>query len=231
LPDEAARGVPGELRNLQAMGRGSVDARTRVGRTAGAMTGSRAGDAGERVRRAPAREIADIDAATESMIAEHPEFAERREIPIPAKGIGPTAASAPVRLMPGPGGIGNRRTSALVGVAPAARDSGAGKGRRRILCGTGAGARPPVHGRDGRVATDPGLREFHERPVAAGKAHRAAIVAVMRKPVVMPGAFLRDHGFRTAEPPVRHPVRRPARSDSGRAAARRKRRPACAACG
>jgi len=78
---------------------------------------------------------------------------------------------------------------------------------------------------------NPELQDFHDRLIKAGMSHKVAIVAVMRKLIVMLNALLRDHRTWTPEPPVRHPVRRPARSDSGRVAARRKRRPARAACG
>jgi len=78
---------------------------------------------------------------------------------------------------------------------------------------------------------NPELRDFHDRLIKAGKPHKVAIVAVMRKLTVMPDALLRDHRTWTPEPPTRHSVRCPVRSDSGRAAARRKRRPARAACG
>jgi len=45
--------------------------------------------------------------------------------------------------------------------------------------------------------------EIQERPVGAGKAHKVAIVAVMRKMVVMMNALLRDRREWTPPAPSR----------------------------
>jgi len=76
---------------------------------------------------------------------------------------------------------------------------------------------------------NPDLKEVYDRLVAAGKPHRVAIVAVMRKLIVMSDALLRDHREWTPEPPVRRRERR----DSFRAATRPAPtpEPAAAACG
>jgi len=48
-----------------------------------------------------------------------------------------------------------------------------------------------------------GMWEIQERPVGAGKAHKVAIVAVMRKMVVMMNALLRDRREWTPPAPSR----------------------------
>jgi len=74
---------------------------------------------------------------------------------------------------------------------------------------------------------NPELREFHERLIKAGKAYKVAIVAVMRKLIVMPDSLLRDRRKWTPGPPIRHPERR----DSGRATVPCEPVSAGAACG
>ncbi|MEA5122866.1 transposase, partial [Xanthomonas floridensis] len=80
----------------------------------------------------------------------------------------------------------------LVGVAPLARDSGAMRGVRRIWGGR-AGIRQVLY-----MATlvavrfNPSLREFYQRLRAKGKAGKVALVAAMRKLLVILNAKMRD---------------------------------------
>jgi len=50
---------------------------------------------------------------------------------------------------------------------------------------------------------DPELRELYKRLIKVGKAHKVAIIAVMRKMVVMNDALMRDRRTWTPVAPVR----------------------------
>ena len=53
------------------------------------------------------------------------------------------------------------------------------------------------------VRWNPDLREFHERPCAAGKQFKVAIVAVVRKLVTPPDVLLRQNRECQLEAPAR----------------------------
>jgi len=55
----------------------------------------------------------------------------------------------------------------------------------------------------GEHLNDPELREVYKRLTEAGKAHKVAIVAVMRKMIVMINALLRDRREWTPATPSR----------------------------
>ena len=123
-------------------------------------------------------------------------------------GIGAAAAAGLLCWMPGPGAIGSRQAASLAGVAPFARDSGVLRGARRIA----GGRRMP---RDllfmaamtaSRFNAE--LAAFYARLVERGKKHKVALVAVMRKMVILANALLRDGRMWTE--------RRPASSDVGK---------------
>jgi transposase len=55
-----------------------------------------------------------------------------------------------------------------------------------------SGPRRALHGGPGRGPTQPALRAFYLRLVAAGKAKKLALTATMRKLVVILNALVRD---------------------------------------
>ena len=106
-------------------------------------------------------------------------------------GVGPVLARTLLAELPELGTLSHRRLSALVGVAPFNRDSGALRGRRAVW-----GGRARVRGvlyMGALVATrhNQNIREFYERLVAAGKPKKVALVACMRKLLAILGAILR----------------------------------------
>ena len=82
--------------------------------------------------------------------------------------------------------------AALVGVAPFARDSGLMKGRRTIWGGRHQVRAVLYMAALVAVRHNPALRAFYLRLVAAGKAKKLALTAVMRKLLVILNAMLRD---------------------------------------
>jgi transposase len=97
-----------------------------------------------------------------------------------------------LRSVPELGSVAPRELSVLVGVAPLNRDSGTLRGRRAVWGGR-ARAREALY-MGALVATryNPHIKEFYERLVAAGKPKKVALVACMRKLLVILNALLRD---------------------------------------
>ncbi len=109
------------------------------------------------------------------------------------KGIGKVTAALCLVELPELGSLSEKQMARLVGVAPINHDSGKHKGKRMI-----AGGR--THVRCGLymatlVATrhNPVIRDFYERLLAKGKLKLVALVACMRKLLVILNAIIRDN--------------------------------------
>jgi transposase len=107
-------------------------------------------------------------------------------------GIGPKTAAALLALMPELGHLNRRQAAALAGLAPHPNQSGTADRYRRVR-----GGRPEVK----RVLfmaalvaakRNQTLRVFYQRLCQAGKKPLVALVAVMRKLVIIANATLRD---------------------------------------
>ena len=107
------------------------------------------------------------------------------------KGVGHTTISTLLAEVPELGRLSGRQVSALVGVAPLNRDSGTMRGKRAIF-----GGRPDVRKVLFMAALtaaryNPVLKAFYQRLLAAGKPKKVAIVACMRKLLVIVNAMVR----------------------------------------
>ena len=109
------------------------------------------------------------------------------------KGIGPGVSSALLGLLPELGHLNRRQIAKLVGVAPLNHDSGSWRGRR-IIWGGRAQVRAILYmGALTAVRFEPALRSTYQRLRANGKPAKVAIVACMRKMLVILNARMRDY--------------------------------------
>ena len=107
-------------------------------------------------------------------------------------GIGPVAAATLLAEVPELGACTRQQVAALVGVAPFNRDSGAWRGRRSCWGGR-AQVRTALYMAALTAARhNPHLRVFYQRLLAAGKPVKVALVACMRKLLVLCNALCRD---------------------------------------
>ena len=110
-----------------------------------------------------------------------------------APGVGPKTSWSLLAELPELGQLSGRQASALVGLAPVARDSGRFRGRRRIAGGR-AGVRKALYmAARAAVRCDPHLGAFRARLLAAGKPKQVALIAVARKLLVALNAMIRDN--------------------------------------
>ncbi len=105
-------------------------------------------------------------------------------------GVGPTVAFTLLAELPELGTLSKREVAALVGVAPFARDSGTLRGKRMI-----AGGRASVRTCLYMAALtasrhNPLLKAFYDRLRAAGKDTKLALIAVIRKLLVILNALV-----------------------------------------
>ena len=137
------------------------------------------------------REMLEIRIARE--IQACPDLAARAAILQSVPGIGSVLSAVILAELPELGSLGRREVAALVGVAPIDNDSGKRRGPRSIY-----GGRPAIRNTLYMAALVAGqhnkpLAEFRARLIKAGKKPKVAIVAVMRKLIVLANALLRDN--------------------------------------
>ncbi len=107
-------------------------------------------------------------------------------------GIGPVVATTLITQLPELGTTDRRRIAALVGVAPINRDSGFMRGRRTIAGGRSAVRRDLFLATMSAIRCNDALRAHYQKLVKAGCKKKVAIVACMRKFIVMLNAMIRD---------------------------------------
>ena len=113
-------------------------------------------------------------------------------------GVGPVLQGMLASELPELGTLSGKAIAKLVGVAPLSRDSGQWRGPR-VTWGGRAGIRKALYmSALTTMRRDPALRTFYQRLRERGKAAKVAIVAVMRKMLVILNARMRD-SFREAQ--------------------------------
>ncbi|HTR17233.1 MAG TPA: IS110 family transposase [Acetobacteraceae bacterium] len=133
-----------------------------------------------------------VEAQIEAVLSQNLVMAARRRLILSVPGVGPVSAARLIAHMPELGQLTGRQAAALVGVAPFDDDSGGRRGRRRIN-----GGRTNVRNTLYMAALvaarqNPVLKTFYERLINAGKAAKLALVAVIRKLVVILNAIIKS---------------------------------------
>jgi transposase len=147
-------------------------------------------------------ELRALDAAIAGLIKSSSALARRAEIIDSMPGLGAQAVAGLIAWMPELGRVSNEAAAALLGAAPYDDDSGERKGQRSIK----GGRRKlrnllymPVMG--AATQHNPVLKAYYQRLRARGKEAKVAIIACMRKLVVILNTMLaRDQ---TWNPPAR----------------------------
>lgn len=109
------------------------------------------------------------------------------------KGIGPIMQATLACELTELGRLSGKAIAKLVGVAPLARDSGMLRGRRIIWGGRPQVRTPLYMAALTTLRLDPQLKAFYRGLRDRGKPAKVAIVAVMRKMLVILNARMRDH--------------------------------------
>ena len=107
-------------------------------------------------------------------------------------GVGPQLSVTLIAELPELGRLGRREIAALVGVAPHAHESGQFKGRRMIWGGRAHVRTMLYMATLSAVRHNPLLRPHYRAMLERGKAKKLALVACMRKLLVILNAILRD---------------------------------------
>ena len=143
-----------------------------------------------------------IDEQMKTLIATHPEWNAKAELLDSVPGVGPVLISSIVAELPELGTLNRKQIAALVGVAPFNNDSGQSRGRRRIWGGRAHLRSILYMSVVAGLRFNATIRAFYKHLIAGGKAPKVALVACMRKLLVILNAMLKSQ----------QPWRRPADS-------------------
>ncbi len=189
LPDEEAREFSAILARRRQIIQMMSAEKNRLGAATSVAVARRIGAHVRWLEKELGRTDRDLDEAIEGS----PAFKENEALLRSVPGVGPVFLCRTLMAeLPELGSLPPRELSALVGVAPLNRDSGTLRGRRAVWGGR-ARVREALY-MGALVATryNPCIKEFYERLVAAGKPKKVALVACMRKLLVILNALLRD---------------------------------------
>lgn len=136
-------------------------------------------------------ELSDLDGDLDKAIRESPMWREKDELLQSVPGVGPKVSATLLANLPELGTLSNKKLAALVGVAPLNRDSGVFRGRRRVWGGRAAVRQMLYMSAITAARCNPVFREFYGRLLAAGKPKKLALVACMRKLLLVLNSMLR----------------------------------------
>ena len=133
-----------------------------------------------------AEEVAELEAAMVALIRATAHFAERAEIIESVPGLAEITSAGLIALMPELGYARNEAVAALLGAAPYDDDSNRRRGERHIQGGRRK-LRNMFYMACMGAATrhNPVLKAFYQRLIARGKEPKVALVACMRKLIVI----------------------------------------------
>ncbi|EKO5125163.1 IS110 family transposase [Vibrio fluvialis] len=137
-------------------------------------------------------QITKIEEKITKLIDTSPEYQAKNELLQSMPGVGKIVAASIISNVPELGYITNKQASSLIGVAPITRESGRLKGKRMIQGGRAQVRTVLYMAMMSAIQCNPIFKATYERLLAAGKPKKVAIVACMRKMVVILNSMLRD---------------------------------------
>ena len=137
-------------------------------------------------------ELSELEGDIDDAIRKSPAWQADADLLVCVPGVGKVTLRTLIAELPELGHLNRRKIAALVGVAPINCDSGTLRGRRTI-----AGGRPAVRTALYMAAlvasrANPVIAAYYAKLRAAGKTGKQALVACMRRLVVILNAILRD---------------------------------------
>ena len=138
------------------------------------------------------QQIADLDAELDRTLRDSPVWREKEALLRSIPGIGPVVARTLLGELPELGSLDRGEAAALAGVAPLNQDSGRRQGARRTWGGRGSVRAALYMAAVVAARCNPAIRALYTRLREAGKPTKVALVASMRKLLIIANAILRD---------------------------------------
>lgn len=138
-------------------------------------------------------QLRQVDRDLEDFLRSSPLWQEDAKVLRSAPGVGPIVTATLIARLPELGSLNCKQVAALVGVAPFNRDSGTLRGKRTVWGGRGA-VRTALYMAT-LVATrhNPVLRALYQRLCDAGKPKKVALIACMRKLLIILNSMIKHH--------------------------------------
>lgn len=138
------------------------------------------------------KQIEKSDTKLLKLIESCPDYQIKSELVQSMPGIGKTAAATLISYLPELGYMNNKQAAALVGVAPINNESGRFKGKRKVQ-----GGRAPVRtvlfmAMMSAIQCNPVFKQKYQHLLAQGKPKKVALIACVRKMVVILNSMVRD---------------------------------------
>ena len=138
------------------------------------------------------KEIGSIDKQLDKLIDSLPEWRQKRDLLLSAKGVGNVLAYTLMSELPELGTLNRKQIAALVGVAPMNRDSGSYEGKRYIRGGRHKVRTVLFVSIMSAIQCHPKLKPMYQRMVADGKPKKVALVACMRKQLTILNTMVKN---------------------------------------
>lgn len=138
------------------------------------------------------RQVDDLDRTLDQTLRASPLWRAQDDLLQSVKGVGPVLSATLLAGLPELGTLDRHAIAALVGVAPFARESGRQAGQRHIWGGRAQIRAPLFMATLAAVRSNPVIHACYARLVDAGKPHKVALVACMRKLLTILNAMVRD---------------------------------------
>jgi len=138
-------------------------------------------------------ELRVLDDEIADFIRKSPLWKEKEQLLRTVPGVGPITAATVLAHLPELGTLNRRKIAALAGLAPLNKESGKKHGKRRVF-----GGRAPVRSTLymatlNAVRHNSVIKPFFEQLLKRGKEKKVALIACMRKLLVILNCILRDH--------------------------------------
>jgi transposase len=143
------------------------------------------------MRRRIEADIILINKRMADLVASQAQLAEKDRLIQSFLGAGPVLSHTLLALAPEIGNASRRQIAALAGLAPYDHDTGLFRGKRSIWGGRAEVRKVLYMAALAACRSNPLLKTFHRRLVAAGKAPKVALIAVARKILTILTAMLR----------------------------------------
>ena len=141
------------------------------------------------------KQITTLDRQLDKLIDSVPEWQQKRDLLLSAKGVGNVLAYTLMSELPELGKLNRKEIAALVGIAPMNRDSGSYKGKRFIRGGRHKVRTVLFVSMMSAIQCHPKIKPMYERMVAAGKPKKVALVACMRKQLTILNTMVKNNTY------------------------------------
>jgi len=138
------------------------------------------------------KRLEDTNQKLDQAVRESPMWREKDKILQSTPGVGSVVSRTLIGELPELGKLNRKQIGALAGVAPFARDSGTLRGKRSVWGGRASVRSALYMAALVGVRHNPVLADMYQRLRARGKLPKVALVACMRKLLVILNAMLRD---------------------------------------